>query len=284
MLVCKTIKEVSEVLVLNREQGKSIGFVPTMGALHRGHISLIERAKSENDIVLCSIFVNPTQFNNPDDLKNYPRTFDVDAEMLEKSGCDLVFFPTAEMMYPDQFYPDIDLGGLDLVMEGSFRQGHFKGVATIVKKFFEILNPNSAYFGEKDYQQYLIIKHITKHYFPHISIIPCAIIRESDGLAMSSRNMLLNEKERETASLINKELKNIIIKYKGENIQDLINQSVSFLNEQPNTKVEYIVVANQETLEISDTIEKEGLRLFAAVYVGKVRLIDNIKLFCNFAT
>lgn len=284
MLVCKTIKEVKEVLSQYREQGQSIGFVPTMGALHRGHISLIEKAKAENNIVLSSIFVNPTQFNNPNDLINYPRTFDIDINMLEESGCDVVFFPTVEMMYPNESYPDIDLGGLDLVMEGRFRQGHFKGVATIVKKFFEILNPTRAYFGEKDYQQFLIIKHIAKTYFPKIFIIPCPIIRENDGLAMSSRNMLLNEKEKEIASLINKELKNIIIKYKEKNIQDLITQSVSFLNEQPNTKVEYIVVANQETLEISDTIEKEGLRLFAAVYVGKVRLIDNIKLFCNFAS
>jgi pantoate--beta-alanine ligase len=186
--------------------GKSIGFVPTMGALHPGHRSLIERARVENEVVVCSIFVNPTQFNDPKDLVNYPRTPELDYAILEEAGCDIVFSPSVEEMYPDDHLLDLNFGDLETVMEGHFRPGHFKGVATVVSRLFSITTPTRAYFGEKDFQQLAVIREMNRRLKTGIEIVSCATLREADGLAMSSRNIHLNYEERNHASIIYKAL------------------------------------------------------------------------------
>jgi len=261
-------------------KGKTIGFVPTMGALHEGHLVLIRRAVAENDFVAVSIFVNPIQFNNPDDLAKYPRTLETDMQKLESTGCHLVFAPSAEEMYPEPDLTEFDFGKLDKVMEGKFRPGHFKGVAIVVKKLFEILTPQKAYFGEKDFQQLAIIKKMVSQLNMPVQIVPCPIVRETDGLAMSSRNARLSEKERAEAPIIFKALSGVKENYSWF-IPDGAKQLVrGEIQESALFRVEYVDVVDTETLQpFEDWNDVEHAVVCVAAFIGSVRLIDNIVLF-----
>lgn len=258
--------------------GKKVGFVPTMGALHEGHISLIKKARSENDIVVCSIFVNPTQFNNPNDLAKYPRTPKRDSELLRNAGCDILFSPSVEEMYPEKDTRTFDFGGLDKVMEGAHRPGHFNGVAQIVSKLFDAVKPHNAYFGKKDFQQLVIIKYITKKLNLSVNIVPCETVREADGLAMSSRNLLLNEEERKVASQLSKVL--FFVKEKADelSVKELIEKVNEMLSVSALIKLEYFEIVDADTLLPVNKILPGKTVACIAAFVGNVRLIDNISL------
>ncbi|MCF6222950.1 MAG: pantoate--beta-alanine ligase [Flavobacteriaceae bacterium] len=279
MKVFKTIKSIhSNLLVINKS--KSLGFVPTMGALHGGHLSIIKKAKKENDYIVVSIFVNPTQFDNKEDLINYPSTIDNDLKLLKSISCDFVFCPTANEIYDSKIKSEsFNFNGLDQVMEGAFRKGHFDGVGTIVKRFFEILKPNKAYFGEKDFQQLQIIKKMVSiNCFP-IQIIPCPIFREADGLAMSSRNVRLNLQQRNAAPIIHK----ILIKSKELFANKGIETVKYFVEKEfennPFLALEYFEIAEIDTLiSINKKLKNKKYRAFIAAFAGEVRLIDNIAL------
>ena len=206
MKIYTSIKELQSDVLDLRSREISIGFIPTMGTLHKGHLSLLQRSKDENDISLCSIFVNPIQFNNKQDLEKYPRTLEEDCRKLEQAGCDIVFAPSVDEMYPEKVKMQYDFGHLDKVMEGKHRPGHFNGMAVVVKKLFDICIPHRAYFGEKDFQQLMIIRELVKMNKIPVTVIGCAIIREDDGLAMSSRNTRLSPHERSIAPEIHKTL------------------------------------------------------------------------------
>jgi pantoate--beta-alanine ligase len=285
MIVTKTIEATVNLLDQKRKEGKSTGLVPTMGALHPGHLSLIRRAKAENDFVVCSIFVNPIQFTNKEDLEKYPRSFDTDFRMLEQAGCDLVFAPEVDEIYPNNndSLPVYELNGLDKPMEGVFRPGHFQGVCVIVHKLFNIVRPRRAYFGEKDFQQLAVIRHMTTSLKLDLEIVGCAIVREEDGLAMSSRNMRLSESEREIAPLIYRILQtakaivNSGIIISPDHLKQWISDQIT---KNPPLRPEYIEIVNKNTLQtVFDWNESNELIACVAVYDGSVRLIDNIVLF-----
>ena len=264
-----------------RAQSKSIGFVPTMGALHQGHISLVERAAKENDITVVSIFVNPTQFNNKEDLEKYPRDPDADFALLEKNSCDIVFAPTVEEMYPTPDTRVFSLGSVAEVMEGKYRPGHFNGVCQVVSRLFNIVEPDRAYFGQKDYQQIAVIKAMVRTYMPGFKgeIVSCPIKRESDGLALSSRNVHLSPEQRKSALLISKTLfeakKMADSKATQKQITDFIKRSIA---SDANLCLEYVEIADKETLlPIADEYPKNAV-ICITVYDGKTRLIDNILL------
>ncbi|UCE92558.1 MAG: pantoate--beta-alanine ligase [Flavobacteriaceae bacterium] len=279
MEVFKTIKSLQQSLK-GLSQNKTVGLVPTMGALHEGHLSIIDRAKMENDIVIASIFVNPTQFDKKEDLVNYPSTLESDLKALEKRGCDFVFTPTTEEIYQgDTVAESFDFKGLDKEMEGKFRTGHFDGVATIVKKLFMITSPNKAYFGEKDFQQLQIIKHMVKSEGINIDIVPVEIFRELDGLAMSSRNTRLNEAQRKAAP----EIYQTLLKGKKLFQQGDLEKVKSFVkNELIQNKelsLEYFEITDNESLKPVKILDPStSYRAFIAVFAGDVRLIDNIAL------
>jgi len=279
MKVFKTTNSLQKQLLLINFKN-SLGFVPTMGALHDGHLSIIERAKKENDFVLASIFVNPTQFDKEDDLKKYPNQLERDLELLKSKNCDFVFIPSVDEMYATKIKSEtFDFDGLDKVMEGAFREGHFDGVGTIVKKFFEIIQPNKAYFGEKDFQQIQIIKKmVEKNHLP-AEIIACPIYREKDGLAMSSRNTRLSDKNRKAVPLIYQTLvksKNLFLKM---NINDVKESVKNEFKNHPELTLEYFEIADIITLSPSITKDKnKKYRAFIAVLAGSIRLIDNIAL------
>lgn len=279
MQIIENISGIRENISALKSDGKAVGFVPTMGALHKGHISLLRRAREENEKVVCSIFVNPTQFNNPNDLRNYPRNLEEDRLMLENEGCDVLFFPSEKEMYPVKDTTTYDLGMLDETMEGMHRPGHFNGVAMVVKRLFEIIQPHAAYFGEKDYQQLLIIRHITRFYKLGVRIIPCPTLREPDGLAMSSRNKLLSHSERAIAYNIYDILKGIKEKAGKLSVSQVIDWAETQFEKYPEFKKEYIEIADTETLRPVTDWNNKNIRVFAAIILGKVRLIDNIKLF-----
>ncbi len=280
MIVFDKIKDTKEYLEKIKSRGTSIGFVPTMGSLHHGHLSLIKEAKKENDFVVCSIFVNPIQFNNQNDLKNYPRDIDRDKELLEGEECDLLFYPSDNEIYPEPATEKFDFGGLDKVMEGTYREGHFNGVATVVKRLFEIVIPDRAYFGLKDYQQLLIIHKMTKDNNLPVEIVPCGIIREEDGLAMSSRNQLLSKSERKQASNIYDSLKMVKIQSGYLSISEIKEMVERQLRRYRSMKLEYFEIVDMYTLKsIRTWAESKNVIACIAVYVGNVRLIDNIILF-----
>ena len=263
-----------------KQTNKKIGFVPTMGALHHGHLFLIEQAKKKNDIVVASIFVNPTQFNNKEDLENYPKTVENDIQMLKNVDCDILFIPSVEEIYhkkivSKKFYFD----GLENKMEGKFRLGHFDGVGTIVKTLFEIVAPTTAYFGEKDFQQLQIVKKLVKKHKLPISVKGCAIFREKDGLAMSSRNARLNNEQRNAAPFIYKVLKIAKKKFITEN-HDFVTKWVENQFENHSLlKLEYFTIAEEKSLETIKVKQFEKkYRAFIAVFAGNIRLIDNIQL------
>lgn len=265
-----------------KKAGMKIGFVPTMGALHEGHLVLVKRAREENDRVVVSIFVNPTQFNNPEDLKNYPRTLDSDVKQLEAAGPDLIFAPTVNEMYPEgriPEVPDINLGSLDHVMEASHRPGHFKGVMQVVAQLFRLVQPDKAYFGEKDYQQLAVIRSMSRQLDLPVTIVGCPTVREPDGLAMSSRNMLLSPEERKEAALISRALFYVRDNWNSYSVDELIHKATSMIEKNGRMKVEYVSIADSITLEpVSNWKESSSVRVCTAVRLGKVRLIDNVGL------
>ncbi len=277
MIVYNTKTDLARHLEKLRGQGLTIGLVPTMGALHKGHLSLVERSSRENDATVVSIFVNPTQFNDSSDLEMYPRTPAKDLELLEKHLVDLLFMPSVEEMYPEPDLRSFDLQGLDLVMEGACRKGHFNGVAQIVSKLFETVKPQNAYFGQKDFQQLVIIKHLVKIMGLEIKIVACPIIRESDGLAMSSRNVRLSPQDREIAPFI----------YQTLSMASLLRTELSpagvkawvreAFDKQPRFKLDYFEIVEDKALRTveawSDAVNKVGC---IAVVLGRVRLIDNM--------
>jgi pantoate--beta-alanine ligase len=262
-------------------KGKKVGFVPTMGALHAGHLSLIERAKAENDVSVMSIFVNPTQFNNSQDLQNYPRTFEMDVQKLQNSNTDILFYPTVEEMYPtgQKENDTYDFGMLEKIMEGKFRPGHFKGVAQVVSKLFKIVQPDSAYFGEKDFQQLAIIRELVKKMNSPIQIVACPTKREPDGLALSSRNSLLSPEQKKEAVKISEALLYIKKHQKKLTVEAIKAKAIELIEQSGKMKVEYLEIADEQTLlPIENWNQTNPIRTFAAVKTGNVRLIDNLAL------
>ncbi|MGB9607221.1 MAG: pantoate--beta-alanine ligase [bacterium] len=264
-----------------REEGKIIGFVPTMGYFHEGHLSLVRKAREECDIVVVSLFVNPIQFGPQEDYHSYPRDEERDAEMARDVGVDVLFIPSASEMYPDGYSTYVEVQGLTEGLCGRFRPGHFRGVTTVVLKLFNIVNPQRAYFGEKDYQQLKVIEKMTRDLNLDIQIVPCPTVREEDGLAMSSRNAYLSQEERKAATVIYRSLLEAKRLYEeGERNARKIEQIVekNLRGEKLVKKIDYVEVVHPETLEELETIGEEGAVLAVALWIGKARLIDNIKL------
>ncbi|MEI6764582.1 MAG: pantoate--beta-alanine ligase [Bacteroidota bacterium] len=270
-------KSLSDVLHIKQV---TVGFVPTMGALHEGHLALVKRCKEENDICIVSIFVNPIQFNNTADYTNYPRDAEQDALMLTSVGCDILFEPTAEEMYPVPETAEYHFDGLERQMEGEFRPGHFNGVAIVVKKLFEITTPDKAYFGEKDFQQLLIVERLVQQLNLPVKIVNCPIVREADGLAMSSRNRRLNVKERECASHVPRIMRHTL-QMSSTCSPDQIREWVTDeCNRIDGLKLDYFEIAdNKALLPVNAWNARNTAIGFIAVFVGPVRLIDNIKYY-----
>tara|TARA_R110001592_G_scaffold51704_3_gene158883 strand:- start:665 stop:1504 length:840 start_codon:yes stop_codon:yes gene_type:complete len=279
MQIFKKKSSLIHCLSLLKEKNKQIGFVPTMGALHKGHQSLVEKSLKNNDVTVVSIFVNPTQFNNPDDLKKYPKTLKEDLELLENVGCDFVFIPSVEEIYAQTVLSkSYSFDGIENQMEGKFRSGHFDGVATIVQAFFEIIKPNTSYFGEKDFQQLQVVKKLAEKENIPVKVIGCPIYRENDGLAMSSRNIRLSKEQRNEAPFIYQTLKKVVAFAKTKSIKDVYK---FVKNEFATTslELEYFTIAEENTLaEVSEINFDKKTRAFIAVNIGGIRLIDNISL------
>ena len=277
MKIIKTISELQNSLNQFKSEGKSIGFVPTMGALHSGHVSLVKKCVNENDICVVSVFVNPTQFNDKNDLINYPRNLEKDCKILNDAGCSIVFAPSVEEMYPEPDTREFNFGELETVMEGKFRSGHFNGVAQIVSKLFYAVEPSRAYFGEKDFQQIAIIKAMVKKLNFNLEIISCPIIREESGLAKSSRNELLTTEERKKAVLISKTLFESLNFAQKISVDELKTWVINQINSEPILNVEYFEIVDGETLKsVSKWEDSSYIVGCIAVYCGKIRLIDNI--------
>ena len=279
MKVLKSKKTLIDYVERQREMGKKIGFAPTMGALHEGHLSLYKAAKKENDEVISSIFVNPTQFNNPDDFQKYPKTLEKDLELLEKAGVDAVYVPNVEEMYPDGLNSKkYNFDGLENEMEGKYRPGHFDGVGTIVEELFRQVQPHNAYFGEKDYQQLAIIKKMVEKTKLPVKIHGVPTLREEDGLAMSSRNVRLTETQRKEATIIYETLEKVKEWFKVISLEE-IKQKVTDIFRNSNFELEYFVIADEKTLKETDYFYKDkNYRAFIVAYADTVRLIDNMHL------
>lgn len=275
--VIQTRTELSEYLASNSTVQQKIGLVPTMGALHAGHISLVEIAKKQSEIVVCSIFVNPTQFNDPKDLEKYPRPIAKDIVLLENAGCDVLFMPEVSEMYSPGEKWHIDLGGLDEILEGKIRPGHYQGVTQIVHKLFDLVKPDLAFFGQKDYQQFMVIKHMVHLLELKIKLVMCPIIRESDGLAMSSRNIHLNTEERKNALALYQALMQIKANFEQKSIAELQKEGIAQLQQSPGIDLEYLEICDGQTLKPT-TDKSETLVALVAARLGQTRLIDNILL------
>jgi len=280
MKVINKTSDLQAIIEQFKNDGKSIGLVPTMGALHKGHLSLVKNSISNNDITVVSIFVNPTQFNNPNDLASYPRTVDKDLELLQTIGCDIVFAPEADDIYSksetDSRF-EFDFEGLDKVMEGKFRPGHFNGVVQIVSKLFDLVHPDRAYFGEKDFQQLAIIRLMTRRYNLPIEIVPCPIVREDSGLALSSRNSLLKDNEKQVASHIYAVLNESRQFVPQTEVEELKQCVIAAIEQKPELKVEYFDIVDGHTLKsIGKWDESDYVVGCITVFCGNVRLIDNI--------
>jgi pantoate--beta-alanine ligase len=276
MVIVETVEELKNVLFRVRSVGKSVGFVPTMGALHKGHLALLQQARSENEVVVCSIFVNPMQFNNDADLQKYPRTLEADVALLQ-GVADVVFAPSKQEVFPEPPTEKYDFGQLETVMEGIARPGHFNGVAIIVKRLFDWINPEKAYFGEKDFQQLVIIKKMVKQCKLPVEIISCPIVREESGLAFSSRNQRLNDSELELAANINRILQGSST-ISNPSVEAIKSFVMNELNKYPALKLDYFDIVNAQTLQPVETLKSaKNIVGCIAVYVGEVRLIDNIQ-------
>lgn len=268
MEIVRTVAQMQSI-----QRGNTVGFVPTMGALHSGHISLVNRCRAECSTVVVSVFVNPTQFNDPKDLERYPRTEAEDIAMLDAAGVDVVFIPTVEQIYPTPDTRQFIFGQIEQVMEGASRPGHFNGVAQVVSRLFDIVKPDKAYFGEKDYQQLAIIRKMVDMLDSSVEIIGCDIVRAEDGLALSSRNALLAAEQRAVAPSIYRILRQTVSR-KGS-VLELEQWATEQINSVEHLQVEYITIADAKTLQKNENIE--NCRIFVAVKCGQIRLIDNIE-------
>lgn len=281
MKIYNHTEEINRLIETFKSQNKQIGFVPTMGALHQGHLSLAAMALEQNDVVVVSIFVNPTQFNNPEDLKTYPRTLDRDVKMLKTiSENIIVYAPTVEDIYGKSISSEhFDFDGLEHEMEGKFRKGHFDGVGTIVKRFFEIIQPDNAYFGKKDFQQLRIIQKMAEKNKLSVRIIGCEIFREKDGLAMSSRNERLTPEYRKAAPFIYNILKNSKKQFGTKSANEVTEWVKNQFANHDLLELEYFIIADEETLKsVTRKSSNKLYRAFIAVYADDIRLIDNITL------
>lgn len=280
MKIINTIKDIRIAVKEARRNGKTIGFVPTMGYLHEGHLSLVKKAKEENNLVVVSIFVNPTQFGEGEDFETYPRDLDRDSKLVQSVGADIVFSPTVKEMYPSEAstYVEID-GKITEKLCGASRPGHFKGVTTIVTKLFNIVTPDKAYFGQKDAQQVAVIEQMARDLCLDVEIVPCPIVREEDGLAMSSRNTYLDNDERRAATVLSKALAKAedMIKTGERNASKISKFIVDKIKSEPLSEIDYIEIVNNRTLESIEEVEGNIL-IALAVKIGKTRLIDNIRL------
>lgn len=275
MLVVETIKELKQEL--EKYNSKNIGFVPTMGALHDGHISLVKRSVEENDVTVVSVFVNPTQFNDKADLERYPRTEEADKKLLDAAGCDIVFMPKVEEMYPEEDTRVFNFGCIETVMEGKYRPGHFNGVAQIVSKLFNAVEPTRSYFGEKDFQQVAIIRDMVRQLNLPVEIIACPIIREESGLARSSRNELLSAEERKKAALISEVLSKSVNFAKEMSVEEVKNWVCEQFTHDEVFKMDYYDIVDGNSLQsISSWEDSDYIVGCIAIYCGKIRLIDNI--------
>ena len=278
MKIVNSIKELKSYLAEEKRNNKQIGFVPTMGALHDGHLSLVERCVKENDVCVVSVFVNPTQFNDKHDLETYPRTLDKDCTLLEPVGCDYVFAPSAEEMYPEPDTRTFDFGTVSAVMEGARRPGHFNGVCQIVSKLFDAVKPHRAYFGEKDFQQLAIIREMVRQMKFDLEIVGCPIVREEDGLALSSRNARLSSDERENALNISRTLfksRNFAATHTVSETQKMVEDAIEAA---PGLRMEYFEIVDGNTLQKISNWEDTSYAVGCiTVFCGEVRLIDNIK-------
>lgn len=279
MKIINVTSELEKELANQRRENKSVGFVPTMGALHSGHLSLVKQCLKDNDICVVSIFVNPTQFNNSDDLEKYPRTLEKDTELLKSISDDIIVFaPSVKEIYPEPDTRQFDFGRLDKVMEGKFRHGHFNGVAQVVSRLFDIVKPEKAYFGEKDFQQLAIVKALVKQLNLDIQIVPMPIVREDSGLALSSRNQRLTDRQKNTAVNISK----ILFKSRDEkhkySVDETLNNVITAIDSFEELEVEYFEIVDGNTLQpIRDWNQSEYIVGCITVFCGDVRLIDNIK-------
>lgn len=275
MIVVETIKSLMQEL--EKYNSKNVGFVPTMGALHDGHISLVKRSVEENDVTVVSVFVNPTQFNDKADLERYPRTEEADKKLLEAAGCDIVFMPQVEEMYPEEDTRVFNFGSIETVMEGKYRPGHFNGVAQIVSKLFYAVEPTRSYFGEKDFQQVAIIRDMVKQLNIPVEIIACPIIREESGLARSSRNELLTAEERKKAALISQVLSKSVNFAKEMSVEEVKNWVNDQFKSDDTFKMDYYDIVDGNSLQsVSSWDESDYIVGCIAIYCGKIRLIDNI--------
>lgn len=276
MLVFDKIRDVREYLGQKRKEGASVGFVPTMGALHEGHLSLIGISRNQTDLTVCSIFVNPTQFNNQADLTKYPRTPEKDMDMLRSAGCDVLYMPDVADVYPEQDKRSFDFGYLDTILEGAHRPGHFNGVGQVVSILLEAIQPDKAFFGSKDYQQVMVVKELARQLQLPVEIVACPILREPDGLAMSSRNVRLNEEERQVAALIPQMMQEAIRIVKRNDIVAAKTYIASEVGKQALMKLDYYEVCDADTLKLLDQYSPSQPAVsLIAVFVGNVRLIDN---------
>ncbi|MDX2191636.1 MAG: pantoate--beta-alanine ligase [Bacteroidota bacterium] len=276
MVIFNTIAEIQLKLHEHAANGHVVGFVPTMGALHKGHLSLIQECRINSDITVCSIFVNPKQFNNSNDLQKYPRTLEKDILLLENAGCDILFCPTSEEMYPFKTQLEIQIGPLDKILEGKFRPGHLKGVALVVLKLFNIIQPNKVFFGQKDLQQCFLIQQLIKELSYNIDFYMIETLRESDGLAMSSRNVRLSESERKKAPILYETMlmaKALVLLRKIDEVKNVVIKKL----EHEKFKLEYFEFVDLSTFKISKKIKKKSsYAICVAGYFDEVRLIDNI--------
>lgn len=282
MIICRTREEISAAVADVHKRNYSLGFIPTMGALHQGHISLVSKSLRENNCTAVSVFVNPTQFNNTHDLQTYPRTIDADVALLEKAGVDIVFVPSVETMYPEgveNVTESYDFGFIGSVMEGAARPGHFNGVGIVVRRLFELVSPERAYFGMKDFQQIAIIREMVRQRQIPIEIIPCPIVRESDGLALSSRNARLSQEQRTQAVQISQTLFAAVDLVAQKSVAEVKQFVVSTINAVPLLDVEYFEIVDGNTLQpVSSWNQADWIVGCVTVNVGDVRLIDNITL------
>lgn len=277
MKVVKSVADLKAALANCPKEG--IGFVPTMGALHRGHRSLVERARQENETVVVSVFVNPTQFNDKNDLKNYPRTPEADCAILEAAGADVVFMPTVEDIYPEPDTRVFDFGLVDKVMEGATRPGHFNGVAQVVSRLFALVNPQRAYFGEKDFQQIAVIKAMVAQLAIEVDIVECAIVRGEDGLALSSRNELLTPEHRKAAPHIYATISQCAAKMESMTPSELTAWVVETIDSNPLLKTIYFEAVDAKTMQkVEAWSDSERIQGCCAVQAGDIRLIDNIRI------
>ena len=279
MQIIDRCQALSELLKTARKDGKKIHFIPTMGALHEGHVSLLHHAADSNAITVVSIFVNPSQFNKSNDLHNYPRTFEADKKKLVEAGCHVMFFPSEKEIYPERVAPNFDLEGLDTLMEGEFRPGHFQGVVQVVDRLFSIIQPEKAFFGKKDFQQLAVVQHMMKKLGHHTEVSGCPTIREESGLAMSSRNLLLSQQALSDASIIYTTLKKIKEGYKnGSTIELLVEQAEADINSITGFELEYLEIVDPTSLVRIHKNENKSAVACVAAYVEGVRLIDNLML------